>query len=73
QVGRIGLDRSEFVRRYEPGHPAADDDGYVLFPNVNALVEANDMREAQRSYEANLSVIEASRSMLQRTVELLRR
>ena len=73
QVGRIGLDRSEFVRRYEPGHPAADDDGYVLFPNVNTLVEANDMREAQRSYEANLSVIEASRSMLQRTVELLRR
>ena len=56
-----------------PGHPAADARGYVKLPNVNSLVEMMDMREAQRSYEANLSVIDNARAMLARTVELLRR
>ena len=65
-------DRSDFARRYEPGHPAADDDGYVLVSNVNSLIEMSDMREAQRSYEANLKVVQASRAMLQQTVDLLR-
>ena len=72
QIGRLAFDTSEFESRYEPGHPAADEHGYVRYPNVNPLIEAMDMREAQRSYEANLSVIEASRTMLNRTVELLR-
>jgi len=55
-----------------PGHPAADDNGYVLQPNVNTLIETTDMREAQRSYEANLNVIESTRRMLQRTIDILR-
>ncbi len=72
QVEDIVNDRSEFGRRYDPNHPAADDKGYVLTPNVNTLLEMADMREAQRSYEANLKVIQSSRSMLQQTIDLLR-
>lgn len=72
QVTKIGVGHGEFGRKYDPTHPSADADGYVLLPNVNGLIEAMDMREAQRSYEANLSVIEASRTMLNRTIELLR-
>jgi flagellar basal-body rod protein FlgC len=70
--GRIRLDQSDFGRRYEPGHPAADSQGYVKLPNVNALIEGMDMREAQRSYQANLNVISATRRMLARTLEILR-
>ncbi len=70
--GRIKLDQSEFNKRYEPGHPAADEQGYVKMPNVNSLVEGMDMREAQRSYQANLNVISATRRMLARTLEILR-
>ena len=72
RVDKIGADRSEFEKRYDPNHPAADPDGYVLVPNVNTLVEMMDMREAQRSYEANLSVIKASKKMLSQTIEVLR-
>lgn len=72
RVNKIDVDKSDFQRKYDPSHPSADAEGYVLMPNVNPLIEAMDMREAQRSYEANLSVIEASRTMLNRTVELLR-
>jgi flagellar basal-body rod protein FlgC len=72
KVKKVGLDPSEFTRKYDPNNPAADNQGYVKLPNVNALIEMNDMREAQRSYEANLKVIEVSRSMLQRTIDLLR-
>jgi flagellar basal-body rod protein FlgC len=72
KVKKVGLDPSEFTRKYDPGNPAADKSGYVKLPNVNALIEMNDMREAQRSYEANLKVIEVSRGMLQRTIDLLR-
>ena len=72
QTGRIKVDRSEFPVRYDPGHPAADGQGYVKLPNVNALVESMDMREAQRSYQANLNVISATRRMLARTLEILR-
>lgn len=68
----IRFDRGEFGRRFEPSHPAADDQGYVLTSNVNGLIEMTDMREAQRSYDANLKVIQASRGMLQQTIELLR-
>ena len=72
RVNKVDVDKSDFQRKYDPTHPSADSEGYVLMPNVNTLVEAMDMREAQRSYEANLSVIESSRQMLSRTVELLR-
>jgi flagellar basal-body rod protein FlgC len=72
KVDRISKDQSEFQKKFDPQHPAADKDGYVLTPNVNSLVELMDMRQAQRSYEANLSVIEVSKSMLARTLDLLR-
>ncbi len=71
-VQRYGVDRSNFESRYDPRHPAADADGYVLLPNVKPMLELMDMREAQRSYEANLAVIESSKSMLTRTIDLLR-
>ena len=71
-VRRISRDPSEFGRRYEPNHPAADPTGYVSTSNVNTVLEMADMREAQRSYEANLKVLRASRRMLQQTIELLR-
>ena len=72
RISGITPDRADFGRRFDPGHPAADDKGYVLTPNVNPLLEMADMREAQRSYEANLKVIQSSRAMLQQTIELLR-
>jgi flagellar basal-body rod protein FlgC len=71
-MGRVRTDPSEFRVKHEPGHPAADPNGYVKYPNVNSLVEMTDMREAQRSYEANLNVIGATRRMIQRTIDLLR-
>ena len=64
---------SEFRTQYDPGNPAADKQGYVKMPNVNPLVEVMDMREAQRSYEADLTLMDASKSMLARTVDLLKR
>jgi len=69
---RIGTAAGEFPEHYEPAHPAADARGYVRTPNVDSLVEMMDMREAQRSYSANLSVLETTRSMLLRTIESLR-
>ncbi|OAB58009.1 flagellar basal-body rod protein FlgC [Leptolyngbya valderiana BDU 20041] len=72
KVKDVVLDMSEFSRRHEPGHPAADPDGYVMLPNVNSLIEMADMREAQRTYEANLRVIQSSRTMLEQTIGILR-
>ncbi|MEM6834910.1 MAG: flagellar basal body rod protein FlgC [Sphingomonadales bacterium] len=72
QVDKIAKDRSDFGRRYDPGHPAADADGYVRTTNVEALVESNDMREAQRTYQANLSAVDAAKTMMMRTLDLLR-
>lgn len=72
KLGSVNLDKSDFVKRHIPGHPAADDKGYVMTPNVNSLVEMMDMREAQRSYEANLNVIRSSRTMSMRTLDILR-
>jgi flagellar basal-body rod protein FlgC len=71
-LGKVHNDKSDFVTRHEPGHPAADDKGHVQYPNVNSLIESVDMREAQRSYEANINVIGATRRMIARTLELLR-
>ena len=72
QVRRIGTAPGEFPEGHDPGHPAADERGYVKRPNVDSLVEMMDMREAQRSYSANLSVLEVTRGMLTRTIEALR-
>lgn len=72
KVGSVVADKSQFEKKYDPGNPAADTNGYVLSPNVKPLVELMDMREAQRSYEANLSVVDASRTMLLRTIDLLK-
>ena len=71
-VKNIGTDQAEFGKKYNPSHPAADQDGYVQTPNVNTLVEMMDMREAQRSYEANMNVISTSRQMVAKTLELLK-
>jgi len=71
-VKDIGHDDSEFTLRYDRSHPAANAEGYVKLPNVNSLVEIMDMREAERSYSANLSVMQATRGMLSRTLELLK-
>jgi flagellar basal-body rod protein FlgC len=72
KVRGIENDRSDFTRVYQPGHPAADAQGYVLKPNVNSLVETADMKAAQRSYEANLNAIEAAKSLTMRTIDLLK-
>lgn len=71
-VKGVVKDKSAFGKKFDPGNPAADKLGYVQTPNVNSLIETMDMRSAQRSYEANLTVIEASRSMLLRTLDLLK-
>ncbi|MTH97634.1 flagellar basal body rod protein FlgC [Roseibium sp. RKSG952] len=72
ELGRIAEDQSEFKTRHEPGHPAADANGMIREPNVSTLVETVDMQQAQRSYEANLNAIQATRQMLQRTIDILR-
>jgi len=72
EIGRLAYDMSDFTSRYEPGHPAADESGFVQYPNVNTLVETVDMRQAQRSYEANLNVVTVTRQMLGRTLDILR-
>lgn len=72
ELGKTRTDSSEFRLKYEPGHPAADRNGNVKYPNVNPLVEMTDMREAQRSYEANVNVISATRRMIQRTIDILK-
>ena len=72
RVSQIGRDAAEFPQRYDPSNPAASADGYVKLPNVSSIVEVMDMREAERSYSANLAVMQASRSMLTRTIDLLK-
>jgi len=71
-VGSVTYDMSAFQSRYEPGHPAADAKGYVKYPNVDPTIESMDMREAQRSYEANLNVITATRQMEGQTLNILK-
>jgi flagellar basal-body rod protein FlgC len=71
-LGKIRPDQSAFHVKYEPGNPAADASGNVKYPNVNPMVEMTDMREAQRSYEANLNIIGATRRMIQRTLDILK-
>ena len=71
-LGRVRNDTTAFRVKNEPGNPAADPAGNVKYPNVNPLVEMTDMREAQRSYEANLNIISATRRMIQRTLDILK-
>ena len=71
-LGKIRSDQTAFRIKYEPGNPAADASGNVKYPNVNPLIEMTDMREAQRSYEANLNIISATRRMIQRTLDILK-
>jgi flagellar basal-body rod protein FlgC len=71
-LGPVRTDPSDFHVKYEPGHPAADAAGNVKLPNVNPLIEMTDLRDAQRSYEANLNVIGATRRMIARTLDILR-
>ena len=72
ELGRVRTDSSAFKTKYEPGHPAADAAGQVKLPNVDTLIETVDMRDAQRSYEANLNVVTATRRMVSRTLDILR-
>ena len=71
-IARIMRDTSAFRMEHEPSHPAADSLGQVKYPNVNPLIELADMREASRSYEANLQVMKQARQMIQMTIDLLR-
>ena len=71
-LGKIAPDQSAFRTKYEPANPAADQTGYVKYPNVNPMVEMTDMRDAQRSYEANLNIITATRRIIQRTLDILK-
>ena len=70
-LGPVSADQSDFPTKYEPSHPAADTTGIVKYPNVNTMLEMTDMREAQRSYDANINVITATRRMIQRTINIL--
>lgn len=72
RVKEIGTDQTPFKVEYDPGNPAADENGYVKLPNVSILIEMADMREANRSYEANLQMIKQTRSMIASLIDLLR-
>lgn len=72
RVKKVEPDMSAFPQRFEPSHPAADERGYIRAPNVNSFIEMMDMREAQRGYTANLAVLEMTKGMLQRTIDILR-
>jgi flagellar basal-body rod protein FlgC len=72
KLGRVQPDNSDFLVKHEPGNPAANAQGDVKYPNVNTLVELTDLRDAQRSYEANLNIVTATRKMLQLTIDMLK-
>lgn len=72
RVDKVNEDKkSDYIKKYMPGHPAADADGYVQMPNVNSLIETMDMKEASKSYEANMGMYTQSRDMISKTVDLL--
>ncbi len=73
EVDKVMPDKSDFIMKYDPNHPSADKNGYVKMPNVNPLIEMMDMREAQRSYEANLGVIDIAKGMITETIDQLSR
>lgn len=71
-IKKVDVDKSDFLMKYDPHHPAANEEGYVKYPNITKEIERADASEAQRGYEANLSIIEMSNSMMQKTVEAIR-
>lgn len=72
RVEEIGTDTTTpYPMEYKPDHPAADENGYLKMPNVNSMLEIMDVREAQRSYEANLGIMEQTRTMIGKTIDLL--
>ncbi|MBP1853116.1 flagellar basal body rod protein FlgC [Rhizobium halophytocola] len=71
-VKKLGVDRSDFTEVYDPGNPAANEKGVVKMPNVNVLIEMADMREANRSYEANLQTVKQTRDLISQTIDLLK-
>lgn len=71
-IHKVGVDKTDFEERFEPGHPAADAKGFIKLPNVNAMIEMVDLTAAQRSYQANLRVVDVARSMVTKTIEILR-
>lgn len=73
RMSRVQTDSTAFKLQYDPGNPSADAQGYVKLPNVDPLIEALDMRAAQRAYEANLNVIDTARTMEMRTLDLLKK
>ncbi len=72
RVRKFDTDKSPFIMKYDPNHPAADLNGYVKLPNIHKEIERADASEAQRSYEANLSIIEMSNAMMQKTIEVIK-
>lgn len=72
KVKKIGVDQADLPQRYDPANPAADAQGYVKLPNVNSFIEVMDMREAERSYSANLSVMQTTRTMENQTIDILK-
>ncbi|WP_026596016.1 flagellar basal body rod protein FlgC [Methyloferula stellata] len=72
KVREVGVDRAAFRSEYDPGNPAADAKGVVKMPNVNMIMEMADMREANRSYEANLQVVKEARDLYTMTLDLLK-
>lgn len=71
-VRKYDVDKRPFQLKYDPQHPAADLNGYIKLPNIHNEIERADASEAQRTYEANLGVVEVSRSMIQKTVDAIR-
>ena len=72
KVDKVVPDKSEFQMKYMPNHPAANEQGYVAMPNVNPLIEMMDLKEAQRTYEANLSVMRTSRELNSKVLDVLK-
>lgn len=71
-IKKYDVDKSDFLLRYEPSHPAADINGYVKMPNIRREIERSDASEAQRAYEANLEVIATSRAIMQKNLDVIR-
>jgi flagellar basal-body rod protein FlgC len=72
EIERISRDYGELQRRYEPSHPAADKNGFIKIPNVNPIIEMSNMREAARSYEANMNMLESASKMKNELINLLK-
>ena len=72
KVSGVETDNSELPKKYDPNHPAADAQGYVTLPNVNPLIEMMDMKEAQRSYDANLTMMKTARDMNSKVLDILK-